>query len=231
MWCCKDNTETEYKDSFEVTIEHDEDHTGVKKIDVKEWNMTLRENVICLDEHNVQVKKQKIKAIEQIETERKLAIEKEIDEREKELFCQQQILEVTRLELEQVKEMEKDISDREEKISQRRQALENREHDLDERDAILEIVVRLNEKEQKIALPLRNLEIVQQELEASDRMLAKECQLEEKEAELFLRQRDIEEREFEIDEKNAVLEIAIRVNDFRQVNNIIKLKYLFWMLL
>ena len=230
MWCCKDNSE-EKKDAFEVTIEKDEDHSGVKEIDVKEWNMTLRENVICLDEHNVRVKKQKIKAIEQIETERKLAIEKEIDEREKELFCQQQILEATRLELEQVKEMEKEISDREEKISQRRQALENREHDLDERDAILEIVVRLNEKEQKIALPLRNLEIVQQELEASDRMLARESQLEEKEEELFLRQRDIEEREFDINDKNAVLEIAIRVNDFRQVNNIIILKYLCWLLL
>ena len=44
--------------------------------------------------------------------------------------------------------MEKEISDREEKISQRRQALENLEHDLDERDAICEIVVRLNVKEQ-----------------------------------------------------------------------------------
>ena len=62
-------------------------------------------------------------------------------------------------------------------------------------------------------------------------MLARESQLEEKEQELFLRQRDIEEREFEIDEKNAVLEIAIRVNDFRQANNILKLKYLCRLLL
>ena len=67
------------------------------------------------------------------------------------------------------------------------------------------------------------METVQSDQEASDRMFARETELEEKEEELFLRQREIEEREFEMEEKNAVLEIAIRVNDFRKVNNIIKI--------
>ena len=46
----------------------EEDITDVDEKEVKEWTMTLRENIICLDEYNVKLKKQKIKAIEQSET-------------------------------------------------------------------------------------------------------------------------------------------------------------------
>ena len=119
------------------------------------------------------------------------------------------------MELEQARTREQEILIREQELSLQRQALDDRETDLDERNAVLEIVVRLNEKEQKIALPLKNLLAVQSDQDVSDRMFARETELEEKEEELFLRQREIEEREFEMDDKNAVLEIAIRVNDFR----------------
>ena len=51
----------EGEDSDEET---EEKQTGVGELDIKEWTMTLRENVICLDEQNVKVKRLKIEAIE-----------------------------------------------------------------------------------------------------------------------------------------------------------------------
>ena len=215
MWCCKYPREDQKSSCEDSDEEAEEKQTVVGELDIKEWTMTLRENVICLDEQNVKVKRLKIEAIEQIETERRLAREKEIDERERELLFQQRILDSARMELEQGRTREQEILIREQELKLQRQALDDRETDLDQRNAVLEIVVRLNEKEQKIALPLKNLLAVQSDQEASDRMFARETELEEKEEELFLRQREIEEREFEMDDKNAVLEIAIRVNDFR----------------
>lgn len=209
MWCCKDPTENQSEDRDK---DDEEVITVIDEKEVKEWTITLRENIICLD---VKLKKQKIEAFEQSETERRLAREREIDKREKDLFLQQQLLEATRLELEQARTQEKEIMDREHDLALQRQALDEQEIELDERNAVLEIVFRINENEQKISLPLRNLENVQPQQEVSDRMLARELELEEKEQELFLRQRDIEEREFEIDDKNAVL---VRVNDFRKVS-------------
>ena len=81
MWCCKDTTEDQKSSSEESEEEAEEQHTGVGELDIKEWTMTLRENIICLDEQNVKVKKLKNEAIEQSETERRLAREKEIDKR------------------------------------------------------------------------------------------------------------------------------------------------------
>ena len=67
MWCCKDHTEDQKTSSEDSDEETEEKQTGVGELDIKEWTMTLRENVICLDEQNVKVKRLKIEAIEKIE--------------------------------------------------------------------------------------------------------------------------------------------------------------------
>ena len=213
MWCCKDvtNNQGEY-----IEETHDE-HSDVKDIDVKEWNLTLRENIVCMDEHNVKIKRQKIEASEQIETGRREARKKKIEEREMELSLQQHILETSRLDLEQERERKQELFHREEALAAQQQDLDEQEKDLEGRGGILEIVVHMNETQQRISLPLRILQ--QQQEEEEDRMLARETQLEEEEEELIIRQRELEEREVEMDEKNAVLEIAIRVND--QKRNVI----------
>ena len=223
MWCCREVHENRIETDDLNTEEVEEEHIGVKDIDVKEWNITLRENIVCLDEHNVLVKTQKIEAIEQVEAERRVSREKYIEEIEKELMLQQQLLEATRLELEQERDRDEERRNREQNLEIQQHALDEQEKDLVERKAVLEIVVHMNENDQKLSLPLRN-ELEEQE--ASHQMLARETQLEEKEEELFLRQREIEEREFEIDEKNAVLKVAIRGNDHRKANTTSLTNYL-----
>ena len=65
MWCCKDPTDQKNEDCDE---DAEDAVTGINENEVKEWTMTLRENIICLDEYNVKLKKQKNKANEQSET-------------------------------------------------------------------------------------------------------------------------------------------------------------------
>ena len=218
MWCCKDPTQIQGTSIEDSDEDEDEDQSGVSELEIKEWTMTLRENIICLDEYNVRGKKRKIEALEQIEAARRRAKEKEIDAREQELLFQQKLLEDTRLELEQVRTREEELEAKEQEIFLKRQALDDLENDIKDRNGVLEIVVRLNEKEQKIALQLQNLKAVQSDQEETDLNFAREKELEEKEQELFLRQRELEEREFEIDEKNDALDMAIQVKDFRKVN-------------
>ena len=198
---------TNQGESFQESIEEtDNEQSGVKAVDVQEWNITLRENIVFLDEHNVKVKRKKIEATEQFETERIEAREKKLEEREKELLIQQHILETSRLELEQERERKQERIDREDDLAIQQQDLDDQEKALEERNAIFEIVVSLNENPQRSSLPLRIL-------------------LEEKEEQLILRQRELEEREFEMDEKNAVLEIAIGVNDLKRNVNLIIISY------
>ena len=218
MWCCKDYTGIQGTSIEDSDEDEDEDQNGVSELEIKEWTMTLRENIICLDEYNVRGKKRKIEALEKVEADRRLAKEKEIDAREQELLLQQKLLEDTRLELEQVRTREQELEAKEQEIFLKRQALDDLENDIKERNGVLEIVVRLNEKEQKIALQLQNLKAVQSDQVETDLNFAREKELEEKEQELFLRQRELEEREFEIDEKNDALDMAIHVKDFRKVN-------------
>lgn len=215
MWCCKDPTEPQGTSIEDSDEDEDDDQSGVSALEIKEWIMTLRENIICLDEYNVRGKKRKIEALEQIEANRRRAKEKEIDAREQELLFQQKLLEDTRLELEYVRTREEELEAKEQEISLKRQALDDLENDIKDRNGVLEIVVRLNEKEQKIALQLQNLKAVQSDQVETDLNFAREKELEEKEQELFLRQRELEEREFEIDEKNDALDMAIQVKDFR----------------
>ena len=95
------------------------------------------------------------------------------------------------------------------------QTLVKNENDLEERKAVLEIVVRLNEKEQKLALHVHNLNERNEKANA-DLFFDRERELEQREEELFQRQRDLEEREFEMNDKTDVFEFAI--HDYRKAN-------------
>ena len=193
MWCCKEDTNNQGASFDESIDETDNEPSGVKAVDVKEWNITLRENIAFMDEHNVKVKTKKIEATEKIQTERWEAREKKLGEREKELLIQRDILEASRLELEQERERKQERIDREDDLAIQQQDLDDQEKKLEERNAIFEIVVCMNEHQQRISLPLR---IVRQQQEHEDRMLQREIQLEEKEEQLLLKQREIEERDF-----------------------------------
>ena len=213
MWCWKDHPESPQRGIEEVN----DACNGVNELDIKEWNITLRENNVCMDEFNVTVKSQKMEAIEHIEVDRRLSREKEIDDREKILLLQQKLLESERLELDQARIRIGKLKSWEYELNLRGQALDDCETKLKERNNVLNIVVRLNEKEKKIALQLRNREAVQPEQTEADLVSERERDMEEKEQELFLRERGLEKLESKMERKKEALENAIWIKEFRQV--------------
>ena len=209
MWCCKDSLEREEisLDDFESAPDADKDVVDEKYI--REWNLTLRENVICLDEQNVRVKRMKIEERERNNITRGLEREHELDMREKDLDRQQEYLDAARDELEAARAKEHELKMKEQEMKDEEQNLRESEANIREQHAVLEIVVKLDEKEKKSTVT--KTEEVDKTQETADRMLAREIQLEEREEALTKREQEIEQREFEINEKNAVFEVAIRV--------------------
>ena len=100
MWCCGVTSDSS-KQGIEAAA--DNDGQTVNEFEIKEWNMTLRENNICMDEYNVEVNRTKIETIEKIEAERRLSQEQEMDFKEKELLLLQQLLESSRTKLKEAR--------------------------------------------------------------------------------------------------------------------------------
>ena len=217
MWCCKDSLGRE-----EIPLEDFESkpNDGKDVVDekyIREWNLTLRENVICLDEHNVQVKRMKIEEQERDNIARSLEREQELDMRETDLDQQQEYLDAARKELEAARAKEQQLKLQEQEMKDERQSLRDSEAIIRERHAVLEIVVKLDGKEKKSNVT--KVEEVDTTQETADWMLVREIQLEEREEALTKREQEIEQREFEINEKNAVFEVAIRVKQQLREDN------------
>ena len=91
MFCCKRKQSCQSSiyvrsEKSENEKEDDEDDlfgcSGFNQLEIQEWKMELRENNICMDEHNLRIKKQKIKAIEENTARQRKASEQKIEEKE-----------------------------------------------------------------------------------------------------------------------------------------------------
>ena len=82
MWCWKDSprrkTDSNDQDTNEKPV--------LTQFTIKEWEMVLRENEICMYEYNLDMKKEKIDCEEQSVTKTRLNREQKTAEREKELL-------------------------------------------------------------------------------------------------------------------------------------------------
>ena len=132
-------------EELESTPDDDKDVVDEKYI--REWNLILRENVICLDEQNVRVKRMKIEERERNNITRSLERELELDMRETDLDQQQEYLDVARDELTRAKEQELKL--RKQEMKDEQQNLRESEANIRERHTVLEIVVKLDEKNKK----------------------------------------------------------------------------------
>ena len=73
MFCCKrkQSCQSSIYVRSEISENENEDEedlfgcSGFNQLEIKEWKMELRDNNICMNEHNLRIKKQKIKAIEE----------------------------------------------------------------------------------------------------------------------------------------------------------------------
>ena len=59
------------------------ENPGRTELEVQAWNMELRSNNICMDEHNADVRMKKIEGLEKCEAQRRDEREKSIEERER----------------------------------------------------------------------------------------------------------------------------------------------------
>ena len=205
MWCWKDS-------SSKKTDNNDKDineKPGLNEFMIKEWEMILRENKICMDEYNVDIKKEKIDCEEQSVSKTRLNREQETAEREMELLLQQQLLVNTRLILEKARFREKEIEARSLIVKLEQRTLDNEEKTLEEKNGMFRTVIKLNEQEPKTALQLMK-EVVAREEKLVAMMFSQEQNLDEREQELFIRVRDIEHKEFNMKDKEDVLEFAIQ---------------------
>jgi hypothetical protein len=76
------STTEDNEDPTGENIENKEKKLFLNEMEINEWNMELRRNNICMDEHNVDIRMQKIKESEKIKTQRVKARKKMSEERE-----------------------------------------------------------------------------------------------------------------------------------------------------
>jgi hypothetical protein len=194
-------------------------NSSFSSLDVLEWTMELRENNMMLDLHNIKVKEKKIKDIEESEASRVKAREQEIERREREVEDQRRKLEEERKQMEERHKRQREFEEREEVLNLRHQEILDRQRGLKEKDAeikersaILEITLKLNEKEERIAIQLSNLQSATSEEQLN---ILRRREIEEREREVAQQQTNLEARELQLEEKNTILKIAIRLNEFR----------------
>ena len=219
MWCCKRKTSLdvieEELDNISKNSEENEDlciKYGISHLEVREWEMILRENNIFMEEYNMKLKKQRMKDLEEREARQRKAREEEIREKERELQRQRTAME------EQMAERlarQREIEEREQQLHVEQQRLKEIEFELLEKNSILEITLRMNEKEEKFALQLRKQQALELERNEAALIHARQREIEEREKDIARRQQNLDERELQLEEKSTILEIAIRVNEFR----------------
>jgi hypothetical protein len=144
------------------TINPTEDIVEMPKIDsldVLEWTMELRENKIMMDLHNLKVKEKKIKDIEESERQMRQRESEKIEEvlniRRQDILDQQQCLKEKEAEINERRAIlakaqfnimrQREIEECEREVARRQTNLEARELQLEEKNRILEIAIRVNE--------------------------------------------------------------------------------------
>ena len=84
--------------------------------------------------------------------------------------------------------------------------------EVNEKNAVMEIVLKLSNRTEKLSI---NLSSDSAQPSAQLVMQERVRQLEEREANLRRMQENLDQREIQLEEKRMILEIAIRINDFR----------------
>ena len=205
----------------EVPMEELIPPSSICELDVKEWAMELRENNIVMDEFNAQVKEEKMKNIEEIEYRQRKAREEEIGEKERKIEDQRRKLEEERILMEEqiarqndIFEREKVVNLREKELIYRKQSLKEMELEINEKNSILEITLKMKETEEMLFQQKNksDFEMVQNEAQLN---ISRGKDIAMREKELAVRHQKLDRKESQIEEKSKIFEMAIQMNEFR----------------
>ena len=210
----------ENKEFFKIhRMEEMIQNSSFNSLDVLEWTMVLRENNILMDMQNLKVKEKKIKEIGRSAASQVRARQEVIERKECEVEEERRKLEEERKQIDERLKLQREFEEREEvlnlrheEILDRQQSLKKKETEIKESNAILEITLKLNEKEERFAIQLRNLQSATSEAQLH---ILRQREIVEREEEVARQQTSLEERELQLEEKSTILEIAIRLNEFR----------------
>lgn len=224
MFCCKrsqschsavymkaEHSENEEEEEDEVMIAQ----SRLDLLEIKEWKMQLRENNICMDECNLRMKKQKLRDIEENAARQRKASEQEIEERERELELQRRQLEEEMKKVDEAFRRKRGTSKEEHELAIRQENMKEKDFEVTEKNAILEITLKMNKREEKMAIELNKSKANKANEQDREQLRARSIEIEEREQELVHQQESLDERELKLEEKNMIMEIAFRINDFR----------------
>ena len=219
MLCCKRkrNTLTSLNKTVEeeklLELSEDEEEmckeSGMSPFEVWEWKILLRKNIIQMDEYNLKMKEKKMREEQDRRAEQQRLRERELQEREENIQRERRIIQ--QMMDERLERRREEINQREEELRAEQQRLRAIEFELSEKNSILEIVFKMNETEEKFSIQIKK----KAEEDANALMESREREIEEREREIAQRQQNLDERELRLEEKKTVLEIAIRINEFR----------------
>ena len=65
------------------SLENEKNNVGPTEMEIQEWNMELRTNNVCMDEHTSNVRMEKIKRMENCESQRRQDINRISEERDR----------------------------------------------------------------------------------------------------------------------------------------------------
>ena len=167
------------------------------EMDVKEWIMELRENNIVMDEMNVMDKEQKVKVMKEDEARLMQARQEDLEGRQNENEKEKKKLEEQRVKFEERVKLQRENYKREEvddnghkEILGQKQPATEKQFEYQEKNSILE-----------------------------NRLLMNEREIKEREHEMHLQGLNLDRRELELEEKSSILDVAIRLNQFRYMKS------------
>ena len=110
--------------------------------------------------------------------------------------------------------------DREENVERQKENLRRLHFEVNEKNAIMEIVLKMSNKTEKLSINLNSdspAKLTTDRCSPSNQILMQERvrELEVREENLRRMQENLDQREIQLEEKRMILEIAIRINDFR----------------
>ena len=174
---------------------------GMKNLEIREWRVELKESELNIQEGNIKAKRMKLR------------------EMEESVECQQNDQQEKKKELEEKKN---ELVEREANVERQKENLRRLHFEVTEKNAVMEIVLKLKDKTEKLSINLNsdspsfhnNGSISSP---GSELVLLQERvrEVEEREANLRRMQENLDQREIQLEEKRMILDIAIRINDFR----------------
>ena len=159
----------------------------------------MKENQLNLQEGNIKAKRMKLQ------------------EMEESVECQQQNQDEKKKQLEEKKQ---ELDEREANVERQKENLRRLHFEVNEKNAIMEIVLKMSNKTEKLSINLNSdspTKLTTSQSSPSNQILMQERvrELEVREENLRRMQENLDQREIQLEEKRMILEIAIRINDFR----------------